>query len=314
MPRFLPNDHSIVLLDGGVGSQVFARAKTDKNNLWCSGVFYGNGKSILKEIHSDFFTAGSQIATANTYATVKTRLEDAGMIECPADLCAMAVETAKEARDEYGSGLLAGSLGPLFKSYSPEKDNSLPFDEQVELYQNYMTDLKDAEVLLFETISSIFHLKVILEAVKQQQPSQAVWLSLSVDDKDGTRLRSGENVESVLPYLDVDYVEAILVNCSKPEVIGDSMRILDKFGMIFGAYGNNISNLEAFIKTANYQYAGANNDVGPVRYAEFVMEWIKMGATIVGGCCEIGPRYIAKMAENIKNEGYELAIFPVKRK
>ena len=315
-PRVLPNDNSIILLDGGVGAEVYSRVANENKGLWSYGAFYGNGNSILKEIHSDFFKAGSRIATTNTYMNVQTRTEGANLKESASDLCAIAVETAKEARDEHGSGLLAGSLGPLFKSYSPEEDNSLPFDEQVELYMTYMKDLKATDILLFETISSVFHLKVILEAIKQQQSSQAVWLAVTVDDKDGTRLRSGEKVEDIIPYLDQAYVEAILVNCSRPEVIGDSMGILKKIGIAFGAYGNKFSDMDSFLKTlksrgvGKYEDIEMNDDLGPLRYAEFVIEWIKMGATIVGGCCEIGPQYIKKIAGTIEKEGYQLATFP----
>jgi homocysteine S-methyltransferase len=36
------------------------------------------------------------------------------------------------------------------------------------------------------------------------------------------------------------------------------------------------------------------------------MKWISQGATIVGGCCEVGPAHIAKMAETIKAAGHRI--------
>ena len=41
-------------------------------------------------------------------------------------------------------------------------------------------------------------------------------------------------------------------------------------------------------------------------YAAFAMKWIGQGATIVGGCCEVGPAHIAKMAETITAAGHRI--------
>ena len=38
----------------------------------------------------------------------------------------------------------------------------------------------------------------------------------------------------------------------------------------------------------------------PQRYAEFVQEWLKMGAQIVGGCCATGPEHIAALRPLVK--------------
>jgi homocysteine S-methyltransferase len=36
------------------------------------------------------------------------------------------------------------------------------------------------------------------------------------------------------------------------------------------------------------------------------MLWVEMGATIVGGCCEVGPAHIAHLASKLKALGHEL--------
>jgi len=41
-------------------------------------------------------------------------------------------------------------------------------------------------------------------------------------------------------------------------------------------------------------------DLGPDAYAEFANKWVKQGATIIGGCCEVGPEHIAKLNEVLK--------------
>jgi S-methylmethionine-dependent homocysteine/selenocysteine methylase len=48
------------------------------------------------------------------------------------------------------------------------------------------------------------------------------------------------------------------------------------------------------------------HDLGPAEYAKFAMHWIDQGATIVGGCCEVGPEHIQELAKQIKDAGHNI--------
>ncbi|MDG2340771.1 MAG: homocysteine S-methyltransferase family protein, partial [Paracoccaceae bacterium] len=47
-------------------------------------------------------------------------------------------------------------------------------------------------------------------------------------------------------------------------------------------------------------------DLGPAEYVEFAMAWIDQGATIIGGCCEVGPAHIIELANCIRAAGHEI--------
>ena len=47
-------------------------------------------------------------------------------------------------------------------------------------------------------------------------------------------------------------------------------------------------------------------DLNPENYLKFVMEWVELGASIVGGCCEVGPEHIELIANKLKNTGYQI--------
>ena len=51
---------------------------------------------------------------------------------------------------------------------------------------------------------------------------------------------------------------------------------------------------------------GVRTDLGPDAYADHAMAWIGRGATIVGGCCEVGPAHIARLATRIEAAGHRL--------
>ena len=40
----------------------------------------------------------------------------------------------------------------------------------------------------------------------------------------------------------------------------------------------------------------ARKDLGPAAYAAFAEQWVEGGASIIGGCCEVGPAHIAELA------------------
>ena len=47
-------------------------------------------------------------------------------------------------------------------------------------------------------------------------------------------------------------------------------------------------------------------DLNPESYSKFVMEWVNLGATIVGGCCEVGPDHIKLIAQKLNKSGYNI--------
>mgnify|MGYP003868039337 FL=1 len=50
----------------------------------------------------------------------------------------------------------------------------------------------------------------------------------------------------------------------------------------------------------------SRRDLGPETYANFVMGWVNQGATIVGGCCEVGPAHITEVARRLREAGHEI--------
>ena len=43
----------------------------------------------------------------------------------------------------------------------------------------------------------------------------------------------------------------------------------------------------------------ARADLSPTKYADYVDQWISLGATIVGGCCEISPSHIQEIKRRL---------------
>ncbi|MEO1315541.1 MAG: homocysteine S-methyltransferase family protein [Pseudomonadota bacterium] len=283
----------VTILDGGLGQELVARSCAEPTPLWSTRVMLDE-PALAREVHDAYFAAGAEIATANTYAVHHDRLQQAGIDERFEELHRTACRMACEARDAHGSGRVAGALGPIGWSYRP--DLAPPAAAAATAYAE-IAAIQAAHVDLFicETMASVDQARGALLGL--QGAGRPVWLAISTMEEDGTRLRSGEPVKDVFAVIDTFKPEAVLVNCTAPEVITDSLRVLRDHGVTLGAYGNGFTRIAEDYKTstATVSQLQARQDMTPARYADIAEEWVALGATLIGGCCEIGPAHIAEL-------------------
>ena len=203
-----------------------------------------------------------------------------------------------------GAGRIAGSLGPLVASYRPETHP--PHDESVSKYAEIARLLAPVvDLFLAETVASLAHARAVLEgALLGGKP---VWLSVTVDDEDGSRLRSGEAVADLGPIV-AGKAGAVLANCSAPEAMAAALSGLGTFGLPYGAYANGFQQItKEFLKdNPTVDSLHARPEMTPERYADFALQWVGMGATIVGGCCETTPAHIAEIARRLTAAGHRI--------
>lgn len=294
----------ITLLDGSIGQEIVKRSGDRPTPLWSTSVMIEQ-PDVVSAVHGDYFAAGATVATANTYAVHRDRLVRAGLEDRFEDLLDIAMREAKAARDAHGSGRVAAALGPIGASYRPDLD--IPLEEAKRLFSELVRLMEPhADLFVLETVSSVEHARgALMGCTETQKP---VWLAVSVQDDDGTKLRSGEALQDLVPVIAEFQPAAVLLNCSRPEVIGTGLEIVKTFGKPFGAYANGFTRItEGFLQDApTVDALEQRRDLGPKEYADFVMGWVAMGATIVGGCCEVGPAHIAEMAQALRVAGHDI--------
>ena len=294
----------ITLLDGSIGQELVKRAGKAPTPLWSTTVMIDQPE-ILRDVHGEYFNVGASVATTNTYPVLYDRLVREGLEDQIETLWAQAVKSARSARDAHGSGRIAGSIGPLIASYRPDICPSAA--EAEELYKDVVDALAPhVDLLLIETMCSMDQADGALRAAMKS--GRPVWLAVSVEDFDGSKLRSGENLADLAPVLNRHDTDAILINCSRPEAVSTAVDIVAQFGRPFGAYANGFTKIaQGFLKDApTVDALQERSDLSPAAYADFAMGWIDQGATIVGGCCEVGPDHIAKLAMRIKAAGHHI--------
>jgi S-methylmethionine-dependent homocysteine/selenocysteine methylase len=286
----------ITILDGGLGQELVRRTGR-ATPMWSIQALI-DAPELVRAVHEDFFAAGAEIATAGTYAVLPDRLEAFGIGDRLAELSRTACRLAAEARDAAGGGLVAGALGPLGFSYRP--DGAPPPEEAAETYARVARlQAPLVDLLLIETMSSVAQAEgALMGAAAAGRP---VWLAVSVDDSDGTRLRSGEPLGALAPLLARYGPERLLLNCARPEAVSQGMPVLAGLHAAVGGYANGFAAIDPRFDAigATVDLLETRRDLGPAAYADFVEAWVAAGARTVGGCCEIGPAHVAELVRRL---------------
>jgi len=288
----------MMILDGGMGQELVKRSGEAPSPLWATRVMLDHPE-LVRAIHDDYFAAGAEIATTNTYAIHHDRLIHAELDDQFETLHQRACALACAARDARGSGLIAGSLGPLGWSYRP--DQVPPVYKAAALYREIVA-IHDAyvDVHLIETMSGLIQAEGALAGCDQAQ--KPVWLAGSVDDFDGSKLRSGEPLAELVPMAKTYGAKTLFINCARPEAVTQALETIQDCGLTLGAYANGFTYINAAFKsnTATVDELQQRDDLDPAAYLEFAKRWAELGASIIGGCCEVGPDHIATLSEHFR--------------
>lgn len=284
----------VIILDGGMGRELKRIGAPFTQPLWSAQALI-EAPHFVTQAHSGFIDAGAEIITVNSYACVPFHLGEALYDAQGAELANQAAIIAKKAAQSANKNILvAGSLPPVFGSYRPELfERKRGFTILNTLYeaQNEYVDL-----WIGETISSIEEAQVMASVFKNSNKPCYYAFTLNDEVSELATLRSGEFVTDAVTELLDHNVAGILFNCSIPEVIEqaliDTNKVLSKLNktVALGAFANGFTPI-AHDYQAN-QGSQAYRDISPSEYLGFAKKWHAQGATVIGGCCGIGPEFI----------------------
>lgn len=288
-----------ILLDGGMGRELRFRGIETPDAIWSAhGLLVA--PDVVRQIHLDYISAGADVITTNTYGIVRSGLAKVGIEDRFAELNTFACALAREAREIAGRPvLIAGSLPPLRGSYRPDLVG--PFEEIEPLYREQAELLAPhVDLLLCETMSSAAEGRAAARAACQT--GKPVWVSWTLHEDRSGRLRSGETIAEAAAALKDLPIAGFLANCCAPESITAAMPQLVATGARYvGGYANTFLPVaEDWTIDGDKESDGTlglRTDLDPESYAEHVADWLRAGATVVGGCCGTRPAHIAKVRE-----------------
>ena len=286
-----------MILDGGMGRQLERSGAPFRQPEWSALALMEAPETVLAA-HRAFIAAGAELITTNSYALVPFHIGEARFAADGARLAALAGTLARQAADGAGGPIqVAGSLPPLFGSYQPDLFDPARAPAMLQLLIDAL--LPSVDLFLAETMSSIAEAEAAATAVRGS--GKPFWVSFTLAETPGpSSLRSGETVTAAVEAARQWGAAAILFNCSPPEVMGAALdvarTVLGADGPPLGVYAN------AFLaddgdNDANGDVSPLRADITPARYADWAQDWQRRGASLIGGCCGIGPAHICALAD-----------------
>lgn len=292
----------ITILDGGMGGEIQSRLPEAKNGLW-SALALVECPELVAALHREYIEAGADIVATNTYSTIPSYLGKAGMAGRYPALTRKAAGLARAAADGSPRPVqVAGALPPLDESYRP--DLVPPAADAQPVYARLVAEMvADVDLWLCETMSSAAEAVNAASQARAHGGGKPVYVAWTLDETPGAGLRSGESIAdavAAVAHLDVD---AFLFNCTHPEAIeaglGALRELTDK---PIGCYPNRLNRVPKGWALDGNLATGLRRDLPRDLYVAAIERCIDLGATIVGGCCGIGPGDINALAQRLGRE------------
>jgi len=290
-------ENQFLVFDGGMGTLL------QKEGL-CPGELPEKWNithpEILQKIHVDYFAAGAHVATTNTFGANCLKFS-ADELE---EIVRTAVENARAAIALTNSAepkFVALDIGPTGRMLKPLGDMDFEdavavFAETVKLGVKY-----GADFILIETMNDSYETKAALLAARENSTLPVfVTNAYSADGK----LMTGANPAAMTAMLESMGADVIGVNCSLgPKQL---MPVVENY--------IECASVPVMVQpNAGLPHVCACEtvyDVTPDEFAEDVLDMVKAGVRVIGGCCGTTPDYIRAVTEKLRT----LSPVPVTKK
>ena len=302
------HNKEILLLDGGVSTEIRRRGVALDKNVW-SGLTTKTNPDEVRQVHADYIRAGAQIITANTYSTARHVLESINLGHESKLLNFKSVQLAQQARDDVAEEevFIAGSMSSMPPLTSHRE---VAVDGQVESsYQELAEVLADAgvDLIIAEMMRDIENAGMVIKAAVSTGLPVLIGFSAMMAEN-GVDVRSlrwkntddttsahdfGEMVETLKPLGGL----AAGIMHTRVEDIGPALEVLQQHWS---------GPLMAYAETGklilpDWRYEEVSS---PEDYAAEIDGWIQnYGVQIVGGCCGTGPEHIRVLRQLLDKLG-----------
>ena len=285
-------------MDGGSGTELQAMGVPMDGAAW-SAVANLTHPDTVQAMHAAFLAAGAEILITNTFAAGPGSLEAAGYGERFEEANRNAVAAATAARAGAGRDVVVvGSMSRMAAGALPSAaDQNAAFASEHTLREAYR---RQAEVLADEGVDAL--VLEMMGAAAHAGPAAAaaagtglpVWFGVSVAEAASGRAETidGEDVAALLRSLPEDAIDAVFVMHTDVRTVPGALEaVRAAWDGTLGAYphaGDWTPPIWVF------------HDISAVGFAGQATDWVAAGASIIGGCCGIGPEHIAALSDRCR--------------
>lgn len=317
-----PGPGVLTILDGGMGHLLkewgVSLPGFPIEQQFLAGVVANETQpEIVQRAHGAYIGAGARCITTNNFVATRYSLAKLGRQGDVAALVTAAARNAAEARQASGTEdevLIAGSLPPLKESYQTEGLDC--YEDMVQQYREIADALAPhVDLFLAETLSTSTEARAAAEATAGL--GKPLWLSFSLEDSTAVRLRSREPLLEAIGQVQhhaSNHLRALLLNCCAPGAVEAALPELGSLAgsaIQLGVYANGFKTTTTEwlrpgdpgpqVQVNHADYDPATGVITPAAYARHAAQWQQRGASIIGGCCGVGPEHIRAIAELLQS-------------
>ena len=285
-----------IILDGGMSNALEERGHDLSDALW-SARLLRDAPDEIAAVHRAYYDAGALVATTASYQASVVGFERAGVPRDEAErLIASSVHLAREVRDSLaGDGrrrLVAASVGPYGAMLADGSEYRGRYGVSAAALRDFhgprLELLIEAgpDLLAIETIPDVDEAAVLAELLTELD--FPAWFSYSIE---GDHTRAGQPLTDAFAVAAISPVIAVGINCCAPEDVQSAVETaVTVTGKPAVAYPNSGETWDA----GGRHWTG--DSTTPTTLAP---NWLKAGATHIGGCCRVGPTDIRALAETV---------------
>ncbi len=299
--------NKVILLDGGLSNQLEEQGFDLNNALWSASLLSENETELINA-HRQYLNAGANcIITASYQASEKGFVEMGFSPEFATELIIKSVQLAHQAIDDYlhenknvlTRPLVAASIGPYGACQADGSEYHGRYGITDTALEDFhydrlrLLDKTNADILACETIPSLQEAQILHDLLMNVETP--AWMSFSC--KNGQQINDGTAIDTIVQlFADHPNVLAIGVNCTSPQYIIDLIYRIKQFnnGKAIIVYPNSGEQYDPVSK----KWHGSTS---PLSCGQAAKTWVDSGATIVGGCCRMGPEHILKMHQLLQS-------------
>ena len=277
----LLQDRQFLVLDGGMGTMLQARG------LQLGGVpelWNLEKPEDITAIHRAYVEAGSDVVYANTFGANRLKMARTG--HTVQELIPAAIRNARNSGAKY----VALDIGPI--GHMLEPTGTLSFEEAFDIFREEIEAGKDADLIVFETMSDLLEVRAGLLAAREYGEGKPVFVTMSFEENG--RTFTGCSISSMALTLEGLGADAIGVNCSLgPEELVPIVEELCKWTNLPVIVKPNAGLPDPVTNTYNFT---------PEKFGVCMRKFAELGAVILGGCCGTTPAHIAAVSEMLKTQ------------
>lgn len=283
-------DTTLLLADGAMGTMLHSRGIGFDE---CFDALNLTNPVLVADIHREYIHAGAPIILTNTFGANRYKLAKHGWAERVAEINRAGVELARRVvAASFRHVWIAGDVGPLgirlapFGRVQPEEARQA-FREQIQALVHAGADL-----IVIETMTDR---NEVVEAIRVAREITTLPIVASMTFTRDDRTLFGDDPATVARAMHQAGADVIGANCSSGP--SQLLRILRQMRQA-------VPEARFWIKPN----AGWPEQVGgrvmyaatPEYFRDFVSEFRRAGANVIGGCCGTTPAHIAAMQQALQ--------------